>query len=456
LEKLIQSKDGEIPGTHFQELYKMDPAYKEYVKSFGGPKAFVKQYPERFAWGDNGTPGGSVTLVKRLGESARETNKLPWDTGADTSSDKKPIDDAWVAWQPTTKSGYANNQASSENQQSNWRDNQRYDGASGHDTGWGVQKGDSSVDAGAGWRNGDNDWESRSQANANLLAKMITWHGGTLLASNVFKEIKDWRPKEAETFKAEVQAAGGVKKFISRFPDRFQWTLEGGPGTEAVCLMKVSAARNKSLADVLVDLIHWHGAPLLASKVVKELNAWKPNDYEAIKAELDEVGGMKKFVAMNTDRFNWVLGDGPGMETIHLIDSQCPRNPVVEALVELLQWNGGSMLAAKLCQELKTWKPKEFDQFKVDCEEAGGMKKYVGMHHNRCEWALDSGPGTDSIRLTKPGGNSELAKWLTESVTEQNSNALDEDNATHEDNCNQTCSDPYVAEERPDHAFIYQ
>ena len=57
------SRNGKLPGTSFDELYKMNVIFRETVKECGGPKKFVESHPERFEWVVD-CPGGSVTLAK--------------------------------------------------------------------------------------------------------------------------------------------------------------------------------------------------------------------------------------------------------------------------------------------------------------------------------------------------------------------------------------------------------
>jgi len=114
-----------------------------------------------------------------------------------------------------------------------------------------------------------------------------------------------------------VEDAGGLKKFASKYPLCFQWVSGTNAGRDAVRLVK-DGSQSPSPLEALTELIEWHGGKLLASKLLQELRQRKPHVHGFFKREVDYAGGVKKFVAQHADRFEWVVGAGPGTDVVRV------------------------------------------------------------------------------------------------------------------------------------------
>lgn len=187
---------------------------------------------------------------------------------------------------------------------------------------------------------------------------------------------------------------------MARHPDRFAWTLTEGPGTEAVQLVvEEEEVDNEVLSAALTELIEWHGGFLLGSRVFIDLKAWRPETYENFRKEIGQVGGLKKFVARHPDRFRWAPHGEDGKDTVFLVKEAPDFEALIEPLVQLIEWNKGSLLASKVFKELKAWKPREVERFRKEVDDAGTLKKLIQRYPDKFEWVVDSNPGKELVRL---------------------------------------------------------
>jgi len=71
-----------------------------------------------------------------------------------------------------------------------------------------------------------------------VLAEVLKWNGGSLLAAKVPKQIKEWEKDSAkfQQHKSAIDSAGGVKSFVAWYPGLFECVLAAGPGTETLYL----------------------------------------------------------------------------------------------------------------------------------------------------------------------------------------------------------------------------
>eukprot|EP00931_Biecheleriopsis_adriatica_P048654 TRINITY_DN28122_c0_g2_i1.p1 TRINITY_DN28122_c0_g2~~TRINITY_DN28122_c0_g2_i1.p1 ORF type:complete len:524 (+),score=117.52 TRINITY_DN28122_c0_g2_i1:70-1641(+) len=365
LEVLIASNDGMLSGTNFEQLYRQDEAYKDMVKQVGGPKRLAEVHSDRFAWSNQGYPGGSIVLATSASQ-ADEDDDQPWPDN--TGRKIRKAEDEWTSSQrwPAEKITLANV----------------------HD-----------------------------RSLEEVLEELVRWDGGVLLASKVFLDVRQWWPNELERLKKEAREAGGLKNFVARYPDRYRWST-GGPGKEAIHAVK-GAARNKAV-DIVLELVKWSGGSMLASQILNELKGWDSEKANLVQAEVEAQGGMKRFISQHSGVLEWSLREGTGKETVmlatrdhsgrynahkdedeatyHRGTAHSNHGSTVDTIVELIEWHGGKLLAAKVFGKLESWDKALAAQVKADVKHAGGFKRFVDRHPT-LECFLDGAEGTETLRV---------------------------------------------------------
>lgn len=307
LERLVRSYNGLLPGTAFVELYKLDESYRGAVKAAGGPKNFVRRHPERFTWVERGVIGGSVQLAgarldavddvlpsmnAALGSLSRQKEEKPY---------MLPVNDPH-----------------------------------GYCLGVPHYPGPLSVlgrpllappglhmkvlpRSPLGWLQAavESEMPMEDCDGVDSFVEIIKLHGGSLLASKIYGEFKAHKADKFPAFKRVVDAAGGMKKFVSMHSDQVHWVLLGGLGTEAV---EVTFQGDEILEEV-ARLLHRKGGSLLASQILPELKALADTEVgrtNSIKKAFEEAGGTKKYILAHSDRFEWMAGCDMGMEEVRL------------------------------------------------------------------------------------------------------------------------------------------
>jgi hypothetical protein len=165
--------------------------------------------------------------------------------------------------------------------------------------------------------------------------------------------------------------------------------------------------------DAIVALLEWHGGVLLASKVLTELKAWKPKQFEACKMEVQEAGGMQKFILLHNTYFTWAPSDTLGAEMVHLCNKSKESDKFAELVVQLVRWHGGSLLASRIFNEMKAWRPSIYEQFRFQVNQVGGMKRFVDLHAAELVWISDGGGGRNAIQLVNrtPSSHEMLSEY---------------------------------------------
>eukprot|EP00928_Gymnodinium_smaydae_P026123 TRINITY_DN20604_c0_g1_i5.p1 TRINITY_DN20604_c0_g1~~TRINITY_DN20604_c0_g1_i5.p1 ORF type:complete len:421 (-),score=94.93 TRINITY_DN20604_c0_g1_i5:236-1498(-) len=153
----------------------------------------------------------------------------------------------------------------------------------------------------------------------NSLVELLKWHGGTILASQLASDLKQWRPEQAEYLRKEIERSGGLKRYAQKHSDIFEWILANGTGTEALRLI-VPECDLAELAKTLVELIKENGGMLLASKVLPDLRLRKPSLVDPYRRAVEEAGGLKKLVSTlrAPETIEWMLENGPGTEALRI------------------------------------------------------------------------------------------------------------------------------------------
>eukprot|EP00930_Biecheleria_cincta_P082821 TRINITY_DN72470_c0_g1_i1.p1 TRINITY_DN72470_c0_g1~~TRINITY_DN72470_c0_g1_i1.p1 ORF type:complete len:734 (+),score=162.33 TRINITY_DN72470_c0_g1_i1:179-2203(+) len=431
LTDLVETHDGTLPGTAFEELYKMDYRHRQIVKASGGPKKFVEFHGDRFTWVQDGVPGGSVKLVHGY-PSDRDASSNWWSSRSPSLSSGIAI--RWVedviAWQKDGVLLLSKTFGEIEA----WRSSQEASSFKALIDSWGGLE--AFVDAHPthfSWVRGTNNQAKICKAGAPaskgghtagkkdccaLLVEVLKGHGGSILAAKVFKHVKDWAPGEFDRFKDEVNEAGGIKKYISWYADRFECKLASGPGTETVSLVR------QYCEDVVAELLRWSGGVLLASRVLPELQSWKPEEHAFCKQRIEDAGGIKKFIQHFDKRFKWVLKEGPGTEAIQLLEDQVvDSEALLDALTELVEWHEGSILASRFFIDLKAWRPDSYDSYRKNIGKFGGLKEFASQHPERFKWVSDD-EGKDSIALVKNENFASLKEALVQILEYANGSML--------------------------------
>eukprot|EP00929_Paragymnodinium_shiwhaense_P093135 TRINITY_DN5322_c0_g1_i1.p1 TRINITY_DN5322_c0_g1~~TRINITY_DN5322_c0_g1_i1.p1 ORF type:complete len:668 (+),score=150.05 TRINITY_DN5322_c0_g1_i1:120-2123(+) len=324
LERLITSHGSALPGTAFEELYRQHPAYKEQVKARGGPKKFVEHHRDRFEWksGPDGPPGGSVVLNewcyweewdkvaaagrgRAIGAGTKGINReeaypIACASGATWKSwSQRPIgapsdyEDDWREWYDEW---YNNRDVK---WKSWWRDQ---DGPP-------SDRYSSDSATAAGPRENADD-ESEAAEVFDLLLETLNHHNGKMLASKVLIEVRQWYPSKLDMVNKHLELAGGLKKYVSS-QEQLEWLLMGKEGGETIRLISRSARTPRAIKEV----IDRHGGELLASKVFLELrHRLALQDYERIRKEVEEGGGLKKLVLLYPEYFEWRPSEEVGKE----------------------------------------------------------------------------------------------------------------------------------------------
>lgn len=435
LTELVETHDGTLPGTAFEELYKMDNGYRKIVKAAGGPKKFVEQHEDRFNWVQDGVPGGSVKLVhgySSVGDAAANnwwsSRPTPLPSGVAVRWLEEVIEwqrdgtlllsktfneiDAWKSSQEA---------ASFKACIDSWGGLEAFVDAYPTNFSWvpGTSHSQAKICKADAPATQPGHSGSQKKNLCSLLAEVLKGHGGSMLAAKVFKHVKDWAPGEFDNFKHEVNEAGGIKKYVSWYPDRFECTLAGGPGTETVNIVR------QPCEDTVAELLKWSGGILLASRVLPELQSWKPEEHAACKQRIEDAGGIKKFVQHYDKRFKWILKEGPGTEAVQLLEDEVvDSEALVETLTELVEWHEGSILASRFFIDLKAWRPESYDSYRKNIGKFGGLKEFASQHPDRFRWVSDD-EGKDSIALVKKEENSaSLKEALVHILEEANGSML--------------------------------
>lgn len=350
LEALIRSKDGALPGTAFEELYNQDYSFKVAVRGFGGPKKFVDHHRDHFVWVSEGVPGGSVKLVKQAdSEEAHQQS----------SAEPAPVEETQDYWKGSGWSSYGTSDRGQYGKSYHQREdcpelleklvrwnggileaNRVYSDFKNWKP-WLVEAFNEDIESAGGIKNFVSAYPDRFQwvpgppqkeairlvSGGNkldefleVLQHLIRWHGGTLLASRIFIELRSWKPSAYDSFRREVEHAGGLKKFAARHPECFIWVSDGNPGKDALQLVP-EGEKAKSHLDALAEVIRWHGGTLLASKLLAEMKLWNPEENEYFNRAVQEAGGLKKFFLRYPERFEWVVGTGPGVEAVRVVQA---------------------------------------------------------------------------------------------------------------------------------------
>lgn len=496
LHGLIESHDNLLPGTAFEELYKLGDGYKEVVRAAGGPKKFVEVHKYRFVWTREGVTGGSVRLVQNSSQrpqSAHETwsaastkpaaladgtskkwleelidwqkdgylsaaevftQLAAWKTAQEAASFKAEMDsygglEQFVASFPKSFSWErgsickaapppvvgARQSPQSSHATECWevivkvleqndgaillakvlrqvkefdvpnfeRHRKEVDDAGGVKKYicWYPERFECALASGPGTETVYLKKKPVPQECVSTIEEMLQWHDGGLLASRLLPELHAWKPSAHAACKKEVEKAGSIKKFIGQHPDRFKWSLQDGPGTELIQSLREENVESEAVTDIVAALLEWHGGSLLSSRIFIDLKAWKPDSYEAVREEILQVGGLKKFAAIHPNRFKWEAHAQDSKDTICLVTEAQDFSAFLDALVELIEWNGGSLLASKVFKKLRDWKPVEVTSLRKEVDDAGSLKKLIMGYPDRFEWVLDSDPGKEAVQLVK-------------------------------------------------------
>jgi hypothetical protein len=244
------------------------------------------------------------------------------------------------------------------------------------------------------------------------LYELLERNDGTLLASRVFKELKISAPAAFDSFKREVERSGSMKKFVQQYWDRFEWTVTGGPGMDAISLVKRDHP-SLTCADLIEEVLRWHGGKVLVSKLLGEMKAWKPYQFESCKKELQAAGGLKQFLSLHDKQFTFSHADPLCTAFVRLAPEQSASDDFVKPLVELVKWHGGTLLASMVFIEMKAWRQDIYEHFKIEVNDVGGLKRYVAMHRSELDWVSDGGGGKNAVRALNcaPCSDEESTKY---------------------------------------------
>jgi hypothetical protein len=251
-----------------------------------------------------------------------------------------------------------------------------------------------------------------------VIADVLDYCDGSILLAKLLREVKSWDPAKYETHQAEIQAAGGIKKYIAWYPDHFDCELASGPGTETVTLK----SNQQPCVDTIAELLEWHEGVLLSSRLLPEMQSWRPKALAGCKKEIEAAGGIKKFISQYPSRFEWTLADGPGTEAIKLIEEkvEVQEEDLLKVMANLVKWHGGSIIASRIFIDLKAWRPDDYESLRSAIKKLGGLKTFASKHPDRFKWKSDTDEGKDSICLVEELDLGPLVDMLVELLTWHN------------------------------------
>mmetsp|Transcript_25858 Transcript_25858/g.86045 ORF Transcript_25858/g.86045 Transcript_25858/m.86045 type:complete len:678 (-) Transcript_25858:770-2803(-) len=210
----------------------------------------------------------------------------------------------------------------------------------------------------------------------SALQELIETYEGTL-PGTAFEKLYD----KSEAYRSMVKAAGGPKRFAEQHSDRFTWTFKGLPGG-SVQLADGRGWSRPTAAPYKPIGAAWSSPSWTAPSWTQA--AWKPVQSHGGASELEKIAGS---------------GVAAGLPWPEASDTG-GNSSLRRALIELIQWENGSILASKVFITIRSWKPKQFAAMKKEADDAGSLKDFVSVHADTFEWIHDR-PGTDSIRLAE-------------------------------------------------------
>jgi len=102
---------------------------------------------------------------------------------------------------------------------------------------------------------GSSQGGSEDQA-AHILAELIEWYGGSILACQVFPRLNIWDSSKLDIVKSDVQIHGGMRSYIKQHANNFEWFLENGAGTESIRLVQVPEKEVQPRKELALELAY--------------------------------------------------------------------------------------------------------------------------------------------------------------------------------------------------------
>lgn len=168
----------------------------------------------------------------------------------------------------------------------------------------------------------------------------------------------------------------------------------------------------EEMIDSLEDVIMSRGGVMPASYVHK-LYRSDPTFQCIVK----KAAGLKHFVESRPDRLEWRSGTiclslarRRAMHGVPRPNTYCSDSGALKFLCDILEQNGGYMLAANIARHTSPTPGGQVPFFFKD----GGLKKFVVGHPHLFEWVSDKNGGREMVRFARALPELKLMTWAAE------------------------------------------